>query len=365
MKIQIQKSALESAVSAMQPFINKTDKSDISAFILIEAKNGALTLKATNYEMGIVTRIECEKLEDEGVLAIDGKLLLDSLKSLKDASITINDKENDIEIKQNRARLKIDGFDAEEFPNFPQNYQNAKINIDSHNLIDSLKKLLPVIEINNPRQDYRNALIEIREYQFNFVATDTKRLEIISFNTQSVDKHRLMFPKKAIVEIQKLFSDDASIFFNENEIILENEKFTFWTRIPSGNFIEYEKVIPKELKYKINIDKDKMLESLKIINAVSHQIKIIFGKEKITFESINMNSNAEASDEIDIEAEKNEEFIKKFEEDIVVCINSKHIMDFIPCLNSQFFEFGLNENSNSACVLKSDNFTLVMMPIVV
>lgn len=369
MKIIINKSAIESIVSSIQAFVEKRDMSVITACILLEVKNSELILKATDYEIGIIARIECESADGDDNLAVNGKKFLDSLKSLKDENITLEKKDygekgEKLEIKQGKSTIKLPSFIGDNFPEFPENYQKSKLNIDSKSLIDSLKRLLPVIEINNPRTEYRNALIDIKEYKFNFVATDTKRLEVISFDSQSVDKMNFMFPKKAIMEVQKLFSEDANLYFNDKNIIIENDKFTFWTKIPNGNFIDYEKVIPKDIKYRVYIDKDKIAEALKIINSVWFQARLTFSKRSIFFEVVYSDKDFEATAEIDLDPEKNKEFIKKLgDESFSITLNSKHILDFVAHINTQEFEFGINENLHAASTLKSDNFLLTFMPI--
>ncbi len=370
MKIIINKSTIESIVSSVQAFIEKRDASQITACILLQVKNGELTLKATDYEIGIIAKVECESAEGDGNLAVNGKKFLDSLKSLKDENITLEKKDygeekgEKLEIKQGKSIIKLPSFIGDNFPDFPENYQNSKLNIDSKNLIDSLKRLIPVIEINNPRTEYRNALIDIKEYKFNFVATDTKRLEVISFDSQSVDKMNFMFPKKAIMEVQKLFNEVSNIYFNDKNIIIENDKFTFWTKIPNGNFIDYEKVIPKDIKYRVHIDKDKIIEALKIINSVWFIARLTFSKENIFFEVVFSEKDYEATAEIDLDKELNKEFIEKLgDETFSITVNSKHILDFVAHINTQTFEFGINENLHSASTLKSDNFLLTFMPI--
>lgn len=369
MKITINKSTIESVVSSIQPFIEKRDASQITACVLLQVQNGELSLRATDYEIGIIAKIECESAEGDDNLAVNGKKLLDSLKSLKDENITLEkknygDKGEKLEIKQGKSVIKLPLFIGDNFPESPENYQNSKLNIDSKNLIDSLKRLIPVIEINNPRTEYRNALIDIKEYKFNFVATDTKRLEVISFDSQSVDKMNFMFPKKAIMEVQKLFTEDSNIYFNDKNIIIENDKFTFWTKIPNGNFIDYEKVIPKDIKYRVHIDKDKIAEALKIINSVWFIARLTFNKSNIFFEVVFSEKDFEATAEIDLDTELNKEFIEKLgDESFSITVNSKHILDFVAHINTQTFEFGINENLHSASTLKSDNFLLTFMPI--
>lgn len=369
MNIKINKSLIESIIGNFQPFLEKRDSSQITSHILIETKKNEVIFKATDYEMGIMTRIQDESIQNEEKITVNGKELLNILKNLKDDDIIISNDNEKLEIKQEKTKIKLPSFIANNFPEFPKDYENLKINIDSNNIINSLKKIFPVIEQNNPKIEIRNALIDIKEYKISFVATDARRLEVISFNNPSIEKLSFMFPRKAIVEIQKFFSDlnnKTNIYFSENNIILENEKYMFFTRIPNGDFLNYEKAIPKDsqIKYKISISKEKMIESLKIINAVSKKVKIIFSKEKITFESIS-EGDSQAITEIEMDKELNAKFINSDENNVEICVLSQHILEYIKNIDSNNFEFGINENKNSACLLKSDNFILVIVPVLI
>lgn len=366
MKIKVNKSKLENIISNFQPFLEKRDNSQITSHILIETKQNEVIIKATDYEIGIMTRIQDETINNEEKITVNGKEILNVLKSLKDSEIELISNENELEIKQEKTKIKLQSFIGENFPEFPKDYKNSKINIDSNSIINSLKKILPVIEQNSSRMEIRNALIDIKDSQIKFVATDTKRLEVINFNNPSIEKIQFMFPRRAILEIQKFFNDQANIYFNENNIIIENEFHTFFTKIPNGNFLDYERVIPKDsqIKYKITIDKEKMIESLKIINSVSKKVKLNFDKEKLIFESIN-DSDAKAITEIEIEKKLNEEFINSIDENIEICVTIQHILEYIKNTDSTHFEFGINENKNSACLLKSDNFILVVIPTII
>lgn len=365
MKIKINKSKLENIISNFQPFLEKRDNSQITSHILIETQLNTLILKATDYEIGIITRIQDEMIQTEEKITVNGKEILNVLKSLKDSEIELISHENELEIKQEKTKIKLQSFIGDNFPDFPSDYKNSKINIDSSSVINSLKKIFPVIEPNSSRMEIRNALIDIKDSKIKFVATDTKRLEIISFSNPSIEKIKFMFPRRAIIEVQKFFNEQANIYFNENNIIIENDSNTFFTRIPNSNFLDYERVIPKDvnIKYKIKIDKEKMIESLKIINSVSKKVKLNFYKEKITFESVN-DSDSKAITEIEIEKEINKDFIDSIDDNIEICVTSQYILEYIKNIDSTHFEFGINENKNSACLLKSDNFILVVIPTI-
>lgn len=371
MKIEIEKSKLEKIISDMQPFLEKRDNSQITSHILIETNQNEVIFKATDYEIGITSKIKTENIQDNEKITINGKDFLNILKNLKDDKITITNNNEKLEIKQEKTKITLPSFIAENFPEFPSNYQHSKINnINSKNILESLKKILPVIEPNNSKIEIRNALIDIKDGRVNFVATDTRRLEIIKFPIQSMEKISFMFPRRSILEIQKFFDGEAEIYLHDNNIIIENDDYIFWTRIPNGNFLDYERVIPKDsqIKFKIHINKDKMAESLKVINSISKKVKITFDKTKITFESIS-DGDSKAVTEINIDTELNKDFIALLDENLEICMTSQYILEYIKHINTANFEFGINENRNSACILRSSHdsidFILIAIPVLI
>lgn len=367
MKITINKNLLENIISNFQPFLEKRNQSEITSHILIKTEKNNIIIKATDYDIGIMTKISSENFNEDEEITVNGKELLNIIKNLRDDKIIItNNKNDELEIQQNKTKITLPSFISKNYPEFPKNYENSKINIDSNEIINSLKKIFPVIDINNSRMELRNSLIDIKEYKFNFVATDTKRLEIISFNNPSVEKLSFMIPRRAIIEIQKFFTESANIYLKDEILILENEKYLFYIKIPNGNFLDYERVIPKDnqIKYKIHINKEKTIESLKIINSISKKVKIIFTKDKIVFEAIS-DTDSKAITEIDIDKELNKNFLDELNENIEICVLSQHILEYIKNIDTKTFEFGINENKNSACLLKSENFILIVIPTLI
>ena len=59
------------------------------------------------------------------------------------------------------------------------------------------------------------------------------------------------------------------------------------------------------------------------------------------------------------------DFIDSIDDNIEICVTSQYILEYIKNIDSTHFEFGINENKNSACLLKSDNFILVVIPTII
>ena len=354
MKIEIRKSLLEQVLTQLQPFLEKKDISQITSHIYLQAEE-KLILKATDYETGLKATIEDFNLIRPGKATANGKKLLDIIRILKDDTITLETKEETLHISQGHSKFKLPMFDANNYPDFPAIDNLPKIDIPGGEFISSLKKIAPAIDTNNPKFELNGALIDIKENKINFVSTDTRRLALVTLD-QSIGKtFNLIIPKKAIAEIQKLFLDDITMYYDETYLIIQNENYLFFTKLINGKFPDYERIIPASLKYELNLPKDKMIEAIKQITIISNELKLIFLKDRIIFKSLS---------EENIEAQTEMEVATPFEEKFVMAVNSRYILDFLSHIDSNQFIMGIND-SDLPFELKENNFITIIMPIVI
>lgn len=353
MKAIINKNALESIVTNTNPYLEKKDLSAITSHIYIQAKDATLNIKATDHEIGLAYKLSNVKIIDEGYATANGKKLLDIIRSLKDEEVMLETVNNYLYIKQKNSKYKLPMYKFEDFPIFPTANGKNKFDIDSVMLGRSLKKILPNIDNNNPKFELNGALIDIKQGYINIVGTDTKRLSVFRFDTQTQDEFSLIIPKKAINEIQKLFFDKIEIYYDENILIAQSSNFEFFTKLINGKFPDYERVTPKEIKKRIRLSRDKMVEGIKTISILSENIKIIFAPQNITFESI-IEDNSEARTVIEFETGLEEEFF--------VGVKSRYLMDFLTNIEDDNFELGFND-TNLAFTVSSNELKTIIMPI--
>ena len=355
MKITISKSIIENILLHAQPFLEKKDTSQITSHVFLNVVDSELTLKATDFEMGFKVTTNNLNVIENGSITANGKKFLDIIRILKDGNINLEVTNNMLYISQGHSNFKLPTFSYNEFPDFPSYENNARISIDSSSLIDSLKKITPAIDTNNPKFELNGALIDIKQDNINFASTDTRRLAIVNIQNQSSDELSIILPKKAIVEIQKLFFNDIELYYDETNLIIKSDQYLFFTKLINGKFPEYSRIIPKEIAYNLVLPKALMIESIKQITTISTDVKVTFLSNLITFESLS-DDNIEAKTEID--------FNTGFDEPFVLAINSRYLLDFLNSINSSEFTISLNEG-NLPFTLSDNNFKTVVMPIVI
>ncbi|NEW61307.1 DNA polymerase III subunit beta, partial [Sulfurovum sp. bin170] len=336
-------------------FLEKKDASQITSHLLIEAKENSCVIKATDGEIGLLIRTENITVEEEGTVTANGKKLLDIIRILKDEEITLEELNNNLHIKQNQSKFRLPIFDFENFPSFPKIEDKSKISLDSTELIKALKNISTSIDSNNPKYELNGALLKIKNRSTQIVGTDTRRLSVVTINNKSEKELSLIIPKKAIMEIQKLFTHKIDIYYDETNLVINDKDYYFYTRLINGNFPNYERIIPNNNQYAITLPKIEMLESIKMITTISPEIKIIFRKNSIFFESL-ASDNIEAKTELLIPL--------GLDEDFEINVNSRFLLDFISQIESDSFEISLNEPT-LPFVLKNKQFITVIMPIIV
>ena len=354
MKIYVNKQLIESILINLQPFLEKKDATQITSHIFIEAKNGFTTLKATDTEIGLLIKTEEIIIEQEGSVTANGKKLFDVIRIMRDEEIILEVLENNLLIKQSKSKFKLPIFDYNNFPKFPSRENKSQISLDSLYLIKSLKYISSSIDTNHPKHELNGALIEIKENFTKLVGTDTRRLTVATIENSSTQELSLIIPKKAIIEIQKLFINQLNIYYDETNIIIQNQNYYFFSRLINSKYPDFERIIPKNIKYTLRLPKKEMLNSIRMITTISEEIKITFTRESIIFNSLS-SDNVDAKTELLINTE-----FDSFE----LNVNSRYFLDFISLVNDDEFEILLNEPS-LPFILKDKQFITVIMPITV
>ncbi|MFA6145299.1 MAG: DNA polymerase III subunit beta [Sulfurimonas sp.] len=355
MKITIDKSVLENMLLHLQPFLEKKDTSQITSHILLISDGKILSAKATDYEIGLTLQTHAYTAIESGSVTANGKKLLDIIRILKDEEIDLELIKDNLHIRQKRSNFKLPTYKSNEFPLFPSIEEKPNIAIDSQILIESLKKITPATDTNNPKFELNGALIDIKTNQINFVSTDTRRLALVRIENQNEYELSIIVPKKAIIEIQKLFATSIEIYYDNTHLVIKSENSLFFTKLINGKFPDYNRIIPKEASKSITLHKASFINSIKQITTISNDIKLTFEKNSILFESLS-DDNIEAKTTLEIE--------NGFESPFLLAINSRYILDFLGQINTNDFILEANE-SNQPFVLKSENFKTIVMPIVI
>jgi DNA polymerase-3 subunit beta len=196
------------------------------------------------------------------------------------------------------------------------------------------------ISAEESRFTLNGALLILKDTGLVMVSTDGHRLALVEkkIDLSGLDaSYRALLPKKAMSEIQKLASDDASktIEFsgNDNHLFFRIDKRLLLSRKLTGNFPDYERVLPKEHPHTLVIQKDELKSAIERVAQFADErsktirLKILKGELKV-HSSISETGESEESIPVEHDGAETE-----------IGFNAQYLLDFLRAVDGTEIEF--------------------------
>src|SRR3954466_16148678 len=263
MEFTVSKSDLVRELSLSQGVVEKKTTIPILSNVLLEASGDRVSLTATDLELGI--RCSCPaRVKKEGSGTVPAKKLLDYMRLLPEGDVNMKFLDNHwASITSGRSRTRIAGMSRESFPELPT-MPDATAEIPIKTMASMIARTSFAISMEESRFTLNGALLLMRPEGLPMVATDGHRLAYVQAapaESGATDKpFRALIPKKAMNELTKL-SDDAGE--NLNAVVAGDDNHLFFqighrlliTRKLTGNFPDYERVLPKDHQFMAKLEK--------------------------------------------------------------------------------------------------------------
>src|SRR5271165_4876213 len=266
MEFTVNKADLVRELSLSQGVVEKKTTIPILSNVLLEAAGDRVTLTATDLELGI--RCSCPaRVKKEGAGTVPARKLLEFVRLLPEADVTMKFLENHwAAITCGRSRTRIAGMSRESFPELPATPETiAEIPIKT--LSSMISRTSFAISAEESRFTLNGALLLMRPEGLTMVATDGHRLAFVqgipAGMAQLEQQFRALVPKKAMGELVKLAEDapaeGKAIFAgDDNHLFFKVGHRLLMTRKLTGNFPDYERVLPKDHTFTAKLKKDEI-----------------------------------------------------------------------------------------------------------
>lgn len=347
-------------------YANRFSMSKISSLpvlqgVFLRFDKEKLEIISTNLNDFFYSFINVSSKEKREVV-VDGKKIVEFLSYVSDPSIEVDVEEKKVIIIGKKSQAVFEVFSAADFPPLPKT--TGKKTVFNERII---KEKLPLVIFAAAKDETRPALagvnFTIKDGQEYIVATDGFRLSLF-YSEKKEDFSPMIVSASLLTEITRLYKKGNInlIFSEENKTVsfeLEKENILIISRAIEGEFPPFEKVIPKETKTSVVLDREEFLRNIKQISIFARdQSNIVFfdiKKNGIYFRPKN----------------KGEKETRVFQEGKVVgeeqkvAFNYKFIIDFLLNTKTKEIVFEMNQPF-SPCLFKSpeiEGFLHVIMPI--
>ncbi|MEG0229093.1 MAG: DNA polymerase III subunit beta [Oscillospiraceae bacterium] len=366
MKIKCSRDLLHESVNNVLKAASAKSSMPALEGILLKTGVSDLTLTGYDLEIGITQTIECD-VQTQGEIVLNAKVLSDMVRSIDGENIII-EKTDDfiVNISSGNTQYTILGISSEDFPALPVAQNNLKVVISQNNLKSMIKKTIFAVSQDQSKPVLTGVLFEIKDGVLTTVSCDGCRLCVCKENINYNGEEKTVIPSKTLNEILKMLKDEddetIEITFDKKHISFKFNDCTVISRLLEGQFIDYNAVIPKEIKTTVSVQTKKIQKtiertSLILSDKLKSSIKIIFEDNKIKASCKTALGNA--SDEIDAAIEG---------ESCTIGFNSKYILDSLKACEEENIIIQFNGSVSPMKITaaqgsKQNDFLFLVMPV--
>jgi DNA polymerase-3 subunit beta len=368
MKFVVSSSELVKNLSNISGVIAPNPLVPILENFLFELDKNSLIVTASDMQTVMVADLMVDSSDSVSV-AIPGKLLMDTLKSLPEQPITvsISNETFGVEITTSNGRFKIAGENPMDFPRAPQVNKNFNIELDSQILASAINNTLFATSTDDLRPAMTGVYIDIQEESTTFVATDGHRL--IRYRREDIKSSTpttMILPRKALNLIKiSLPSGSVPVIteFSNSNAFFSFGNIKLICRLIDERYPDYENVIPKANPHRMTLERSKFLNSLKRIaifsNKTTHQIRLKITADKLTISAEDLDYSNEAVEKISCEY---------VGDDMEIGFNAKFLAEMLSNISSSIITMELSLPNRAGLIIPSDkieneDILMLVMPV--
>jgi DNA polymerase-3 subunit beta len=330
MEFSVTKSALLNELNTTQGVVERKTTIPILSNLLVEARDGRLTITATDLELSVRTSCDA-KVKKEGAGTIPAKKLLELVRLLPEGEIKFKLLDNHwVEIVSDRKKYKLVGMAKENFPALPA-MPHVLVKIPAAALEGLISKTKFAISMEESRYTLNGGLLILKPDTLAMVATDGHRLALAETDQKLSGLNgevKVLIPKKAMDEVEKLSAvsgDEAKMDFakDESNLFFQVGHRLLISRILTGQFPNYEAVLPRDNNKSVVLERVELSDAVRRVSQLadqrSHAVKFAVSTEGVEI-SASSPEYGEAKESIE----------KDYKGDpIAIGFNSSYVLDFL------------------------------------
>ncbi len=276
MKIIFDKSKVAAAVAPLMCSVSNKSVLPAIEGILIEAKSPDICVLTTyDLDKGVRTQIEAKVIE-EGSFIINAQKFNQTLKVMGGDEITLTVDDKMIAcISCGRSSHRMSALRGADFPAIPDLVSDRSFTVSESVLKKMINQVSFAMAVNDQRVVLNGCFFKITDNSVLTVACDgfkgakcerSTELENRNTNGNAHLDYQFIVPVKTVNELSKLLSDDeediTQIYVTRKHIVFVIGELTFFSRLVDGAYIDYERIIIKNHKITVGIDKYELLSAL-------------------------------------------------------------------------------------------------------
>ena len=267
---------------AMGTVSNKNTITAIEGVLIETVEGGKIRISTYDMTKGVRSTFEPTSIEREGKFIINAQRLYQTVRVLPEDELTvdINDRLN-CTISCGKASFSMFAMRGEDFPNLPDLISDRGFEISAEKLRMMIGKVAHSIAEGDNRPMLCGAFFKISEGLLEVVSCDSYTLsrcsvkcDVRSLGTGGIN-HSFIIPGHALGELSKNLAEGdeetVQFYLSRKHAIVRKGEGIFFTRTIDSEYIDYDRIVPKENDIFVTIDRERLLDSLERANIIAEE----------------------------------------------------------------------------------------------
>jgi len=291
LKVKLKRGDLLSRLQVVGRALSSRATTQSLSGILIQSQDGALTLRATDMELGIQSSLEAET-DGEGTVLVPGRQLIDLTRSLGDEAVEMQTREaeRDLEIRSGGAVFHLRTLAAEDFPRFPET-EGEPIKIPAAAFSETVELVAKAASRDDMRPVLTGVLVTAAGKEMTMVATDSYRLSV---KTAQLDADlggelEANVPARALRDLARIApaedAQEVEVWLLANQAVLRAGNVILNTRLIEGQFPNYRQLLPDSYDHDVRLPRQEFLEVARRVSQLAQRnapLRLSFSEGELT-----------------------------------------------------------------------------------
>lgn len=261
MRALISQKALSESLGLLEKVIPSRSSNPALTSLKLRSEPGRLRLYGSNQEVDLATSLPAD-VREQASLVVPAQLFSQVVKSLGGEQITLSTDGHEVRVESQGSEFKLQAGDLEAFPELDFE-RGAALTLDAAALARGFARVRYAAATEAFQAVFRGVKLELRPGQMRVVASDGFRLAISEFAVESDLQRDLIVPARSVDEVARGLKDGGlDLSFGDGVLTLSGERMQANLRLLDGDFPDYERVIPRDIKLSITVEAERLREAV-------------------------------------------------------------------------------------------------------
>ncbi len=370
MKFNVSSATLCNRLQTLSRVLASKNSIQILDCILFELQDGKLRLTASDSETTLVSTLDVDEADSNGMFAIKAATIINGLKEISDQPITldVNPETHEIVIYYQNGRSSFVGQGGEEYPSYPSISDSAQqLTIDANVLLNGISRAIFATAEDEIRPVMNGVFFDITPDSVTFVASDGHKLvRDRSFTTHGEQPASFILPKKPAKTLKDILAKengDAIVRFDDRNARIELENYTLNCRLIEGRYPNYNSVIPQDNPFRVSVDRVTLIGALRRV--------LVFASTSTSLVKLRVDQNdlIVSTQDIDFSTSAEEHVLCDYSGTAMsIGFKGPFLVDILNCMSSQEVVLELADPSRAGVIVpaeqeEQEDLLMLLMPM--